>query len=239
MKKLITVIAITITTLIAFKAAAIVGAQGGPVDVKLTVLTQEGYVSDPASSKTNTTAISTNITVTGKSTITKTKLGGSDLLSLMANSFNTNFPSGSQVGIILGGTLGVFDSTGTNIIFTPPFTAVYLSNSFSPVVQSASQVVTTTIDTSGTTTTGYGNAVNISVATLVYDDTAFTTADGTHTQFTFTGEYTQNNTRAKGKDFIVISGQFDGAANATLRDQSAVITGTFRIKPFRAEPAGL
>ena len=237
MKKL-AVAVIALITFVAFKTTALGSADAGPMDVKLTVITQESSVFDPFSSKTNSTATSTNITTTGKATLIKTKFGSADLLALMANSFNTNFPPGSQVGFILGGGIGVVDSTGTNIIFTPPSPAtVAFSGVISPTVQSGSQVVTTTIDASGTTVSGYGNAVSISVATLHYDDTAFTTSDGTQTVFTFTGEYDQTNTRPKGKDFVLITGQLQGAGDGTLRGQAAVLTGTFRIKPFQAAPA--
>ncbi len=237
MKKL-AVSVIALITFVTFKTTALGSTNAGPMDVKLTVITQDSSVFDPFSSKTNSTATSTNITTTGKSTLIKTKFGSADLLALMANSFNTNFPPGSQVGFILGGAVCVVDSTGTNVIFAPsPPATIAFSGVISPTVQSGSQVVTTTIDASGTTVSGYGNAVSISLATLHYDDTAFTTADGTPTVFTFTGEYNQTNTRAKGKDFIVITGQLQGAGDGTLRGQAAVLTGTFQIKPFQVPPA--
>jgi|GEM_PF-2867800 len=225
-----------IMALIAFKAAAIPVSQAGPLDVQLTVLTEAGPLRfNQISSKTNSTATATNITTLSKATIDKTQFDGADLLALMANSFNTNFPPGSQVGMILQSTIAVVDATGTNIIFAPPFSAVHLSGVF-PEIESGIEVDTTTIDASGSTQSGYGTVAATSVGTLTYDDTGFTTVDGTQTQFTFTGTYVQTNVRPKGKDFVIVSGQLQGAGDGTVRGKPAVLTGTLRLKPFHAVP---
>jgi hypothetical protein len=233
MKKFVINTIITLITITAFKAAAFdSGVITGPLDVQLTLLTQTGDFT----SKTNSTATSTNITERGKSIVKKTPFKGADLLALMENSFNTNFPLGSQVGLVLQGSIVVVDASGTNIVFFPSNSLVAFGGIF-PSVQATTQVTTTVIDSSGTNQSGSGSNVGTSVGSLIYDDTAVTTMDGTHSKFTVSGKYVQTNVRGKGKDFVLISGQFEGVGSGTVRDKFAFIEGTFRLKPFHATPA--
>src|SRR5579872_1588518 len=70
------------------------------------------------SAKTNLVGSETNVASVLKSTVTNFTMDATSLLDLFANSFNTNFPSGTK--LLLQGESGNFsfaisDSTGTNI----------------------------------------------------------------------------------------------------------------------------
>src|SRR5262249_27042012 len=70
----------------------------GPATFKLTAFTQ-GLNFSQVSSKTNQSSTSTNVTTVYKSTVTNSVFDSTDMLNLLANSFNTTFAPGSQVAI--------------------------------------------------------------------------------------------------------------------------------------------
>lgn len=115
MKKLLTVVTMFALALGAVRATVIF-TPVGPATFKLNAIVRD-MPFQQTGGKTNQSATSTNITQVFKSTILQTPFGGTNLLALLGNSFETNFPAGSQIGMRLG-SFFVVDSTGTNIILS-------------------------------------------------------------------------------------------------------------------------
>ena len=136
------------------------------------------------SSRTNLIHGLTNDTSVLKSTTTNFTMNANSLLALLANSFNTNFPAGTQL-LLYGGrgdySFHISDSTGTNV--APLSVYLVLGGS-------------TTGDQSGVTTESITNQVlsagndtesfNTSFS-FVYNDFGQATGDGTHTYFHWNG----------------------------------------------------
>ncbi len=152
----------------------------GPATVNFSCKAQALNFQD-SSAKTNVVGSNTNITVLLKSTETNFTLNADSLLALLANSFNTTFPSGAR--LLLRGESGSFslvvsDGTGTNIflfagsVFTP-----------SPLGQ-VNAGMETESSTNGTSFTGNDTEAFTSAIRFQYNDNLMTTTDGTHTSFT-------------------------------------------------------
>lgn len=231
MKKFIAAIALIAIATIAARAAVIQPI--GPVTCKWTVLSQ-GLDFALTAAKTNATATVTNINETFKSTVNKTNFNTGDLLTLVENSLNTNFPAGSQVALRVVQFL-IVDATGTNILFD-------LGNlvrvpDFAPVrADVQNQKIATT--SSGTTVSGTDANVTTAFATMNYDDSAFTTTDGTHTKFTLSGLMTITGSNTFGNGTKVVNNiVFQTTGAGTLHNLLVVITGTMNSKG-KALPPG-
>lgn len=235
MKKLITNLIAAFITYSALASNSPVA--NGIMELDLTATTRaNGGTLDPIS-KTNRTANSTNVVTISKLKLSQSHVGSAELLALLANSFNTNFPAGSQIGITLGtGFANVFvvDASGTNVIFSPGHILAFLSEDV--VLYSGVMVDTTRENASGTSQSDYGTVDATWIGTLSYDDTSLTTADGTHTKFALSGEFVQHNSRPKSKPFINVSGQMQCVAGGPIRDVGTILSGTIRVKPYKAVP---
>src|SRR5947208_4722256 len=88
-----------------------------PTIFKLTAIAQAEKL-DVVGTKTSPTRAATNITQLTRSTLTNSAFGTSEMLLLLQNSFNTNFPSGARIAFSMN-HLYVVDSTGTNMIMDP------------------------------------------------------------------------------------------------------------------------
>jgi hypothetical protein len=182
--------------------------------------------------KTNQSATSTNTTQVFKATILETPFGNTNMLALLANSFDTNFPAGSQMGMRLG-NLFVVDSTGTNIIFTP--TGV-ISFQFEEEFVPANETQITTENASGTQFAGSLSETIIGSVTMNYDDTLNTTADGTHTKFAFKGFYTLKLSENLKTHAVKSTTEFQGTGGGTVRDVPTILTGTISGKAAGVVP---
>jgi hypothetical protein len=183
--------------------------------------------------KTNQSKTTTNITQMFKATTKETPFENTNLLAVLANSFNTNFPAGSQIGVQLGQLL-VVDSTGTNVIFTPNGV---VSFQFDEEFVPATETLVTTESASGTQSSGNLSETILASATMNYDDTLNTTGDGTHTKFAFKGLYMVTVTEnIKTRVFKAIY-QFDGTGGGPIRDVPTILTGTITGKGTGAQPA--
>jgi hypothetical protein len=176
--------------------------------------------------KTNLTATSTNITRMYKSTITNSVFDNKAMLALLENSFNTNFPPGSQVAMNFN-HLVVVDSTGTNVIFLP---GSVVTMQFDFGTDMTIEKVISNLTSSGTQVSGsYVNTATIS-ATLSYDDSANTTADNTHTKFAFKGlQVLQTNLNLK-TNVEKITATFQGTGGGPVRGVKTILTGTIGFK---------
>lgn len=153
----------------------------GQPDINISATGQDFYYQQ-VSSKTNVVRGATNDVTVEKSTITNFTINATSLLDLLTNSFNTNFPPGTQLLLTGSGgfySFAVSDGTGTNVSSFPVYTV--LTSSDLDRINSGTQTLLTTnrFLSAGNITETYTSAF-----VFQYDDTALTnTFDGTHTKF--------------------------------------------------------
>jgi hypothetical protein len=228
MKKILTTIAVLAFAFSTVRAAVFF-VPTGPATFNLNSAV---YAPAQQNAKTNQTATSTNITQFFKSSLTKTPFSSSNMLALLANSFNTNFPAGSQIALQPGG-LFVVDITGTNIIFSASSVVSFQSDA---TFFSSTETLITTQNTSGTSHSGNFTQGLIASRTLTYDDTLNTTADGTHTKFTFRGLYTVNKTGNFKTGFVKATSEFQGTGGGMVQNVQTLLTGTINGKSTGTQP---
>jgi hypothetical protein len=223
MKKLIAAVVVSAFAVLGSRASIFIPM--GPAVFNLNAYTQQTGL-ELISSKTNMTATATNITELLKATVSKTPFASSNLVALLENSFNTNFPAGSQIGIRFG-TLMVVDSTGTNVIFDP---SDVISFQFDEEFISGTETVISTQNASGQSQSGNVSEVFTSSATLNYDDTAANPADGQHTKFGFKGFYVLTYSANIKTQLTKVTSVFQGTGGGPVRGVYTVLTGTFTVK---------
>ncbi len=184
----------------------------------------------PVSMKTNVIRGVTNDTTVLKSTTTNFTINASSLLALLANSFNTNFPAGTQL-LLAGGqgfySLVVSDETGTNISSLPVHTVL------NPVgwalIRSGRRME---VSTNGVFSVGTDSEVFSTAISFEYNDSGMdTTGDGTHSTFSWNGiiEAKASRNAATGIATENVTMTLTGAGQ--VRNQpSSVFTGTIRAK---------
>jgi len=223
MKKILAAIVISIFALSAARSASAFTSLG-PVMVNLSTINSEAafYITR---GKTNSSHVLTNIVLMVESVPTQTHFDGAALLALLANSYNTNFPVGSQIGMDLNlGGIFVLDRTGTNILFAP---SGVISFQFEENFISGTKI-TERIAEYASRTNVSGTVVETAIASAImnYDDTFKTTADGTHTRFAFKGLYTVTKTQNLKARTLQAILQFQGTGGGPVRDVPTVLTGT-------------
>ena len=234
MKKILTTIAVSIIT--AITAHAVSPTAAGPANFKVTAITQ-GENFAVTSSKTNTTATSTNTTLVFKSTINKAAFGNTNLLALIENSLNTTFPAGSQIGFRFS-QLVIVDQTGTNVIFIPSSVCnltveeEFNSGMETQIITQKNQHRRIFVRQQHRWCFCHASAI------LVYDDTLLATGDATHTtQFQlFKGLMTiKESTNLKTR---VTKGniEFQGTGGGPIRDVQTILTGTITSKGAGGAP---
>src|SRR5947209_18764168 len=102
--KMIRFIFWTVTTLLLASGGRGALVVWGPLNVEFTGVGQDKNDVQTKSSPPTFTWSTTNATYKN-----------ADIIALLANSFNTNFPAGAQLAVACG-RVGVADSTGTNLI---------------------------------------------------------------------------------------------------------------------------
>lgn len=231
MKKLLTVVTMFALALGAVRATVIF-TPVGPATFKLNAIVRD-MPFQQTGGKTNQSATSTNITQVFKSTILQTPFGGTNLLALLGNSFETNFPAGSQIGMRLG-SFFVVDSTGTNIILSlNGVVSVQFEEEFVP----ENETLITTENASGTQFAGSLSETITGSVILNYDDTLNTTTDGTHTKFAFKGFYTLKYSENLKTRAVKTVTEFQGTGGGTVRDVPTILTGTISGKAAGFVPA--
>jgi len=219
MKYVVVVLAVTVLTLGA--AHGITFQPPGPVTLKFDAITQITTL-HAVGSKTNQTGAATSVTTVSKATVSTTPFASSNLLALLANSFKTNFPDGSQIGM-RSGNLVVVDKTGTNVIFDP---SPVLTTGFQQDLQSILQTQIASESQSGSSMSGTVTESVISNLSINYDDTAQTTADNTHTTFQLKGLFLQKVSLNLKTSSVKISSDFKGTGGGQIRDVTTILTGT-------------
>lgn len=219
MKRVFVVIAVSVLSL--GVAHGITFQPPGPVTFKLNAITQITEL-HAVGSKTNQTTTVTSVTTVSKATTSTKPFVGADLVALLANSFNTNFPDGSQIGM-RSGNLVVVDHTGTNVVFDP---GPVLTTGFEQDLQSVLQTQTASESRSGNSLSGTVTETVISNLAINYDDSNQTTGDTTHTTFQLKGLFVQKVTLNLKTRSVKIVSEFQGTGGGQLRDVTTILTGT-------------
>jgi len=182
-----------------------VSAAWGPVEIKLTATQQDLSDSEVKANPPTFKWTTTNLT-----------LNTEQVVQLLANSFNTNFPDGASLAISGCGDLAVVDATGTNVLLN---VSAVLSTSIETVLTGQA------VDSAN----GGFQAHFSGDAVFTYDDESFITTDGKHTSFTFHGRFLQHmsasNKTEKANTTSVLTG---GSGSGTLRNKTTVFTGTIK-----------
>lgn len=200
----------------------------GPANFKLTSIEQN---TNQFILSTNTTSSSTNITATTISKTHTTIIKNPQLLDMLSNSLNMAWPAGSTLKL---DDIGDFDVVnGTNLVedVSEVLRLVPGTNS----VTSGTDVDKVTINTSGESETDTQKFTQTSLATLVYDDSARTTVNGTTTQFTVSGiEVTHgiNSTSGIFKDVSTFVGSGAGNISSTVSTNQIIVGGGFNATEF-------
>lgn len=219
MKRVVVIIALSV--LLFGAARGITFQPPGPVSFKLNAITQITEL-HPVGSKTNQTAAARSVTTVSKATVSTTPFVSSNLLALLANSFSTNFPEGSKIGM-RSGNLVVVDLTGTNVIFDP---SPVLTTGFEQDLQSVLQTEIASESQSGSSMSGTVNETVISNLAINYDDSAQTTGDTTHTIFQLKGLFVQKVSLNLKTSSVKITSEFQGTGGGQMRNVTTILTGT-------------
>jgi hypothetical protein len=168
----------------------------------------------------------TNVTQVFLYTTTNFTINSGSLLSLIENSFNTNFPAGCQLLLVATSepvyTFMVSDTTGTNLGFdaSAVLTAKFLSNT--ALVLTGTQTITQTNPPSPEL--GKIAETLTTVLSLKYDDSAMTnTMDSTHTQFTWTALVRSKSSLNIANGFDDENVTMDITGSGSYRGQDAAI----------------
>ena len=171
----------------------------------------------------------TNVLQINKFTFTTASFNNADLLDLLANSLNTNFPAGTKLATD-GSNLYVVDSAGTNVI------AVISSVVTVTATNSVLSGLDTTIHTSkksGNTDTAVGTASGSQFVVVSYNDSGLTTTYGSTSTFQFFGvsAFTRSGASATSTNDVLTgkeSGSFTikGSGSGTIRGTNSIIGGT-------------
>lgn len=236
MKKLIASVALSIfSALAAYGTGLDLVEVPGPATLNLTAITQGPGITR---NRTNTTATSTNILTIERVSFLRSRFDGSNLLAVIENSFNTNFPIGSQIGIGTSNFLTVLDKTGTNIIF--PLNSVITS---ATIYNTNSETIPNwggnpsgflywrgTLETMDNTNGNTGSDIQTAGGsyfgfTFTYDDTKLSPKDGNHSVFQFNG--LEETLSGNGKDHSYItSWDVQGTGGGEVDGVETLFTGT-------------
>lgn len=183
--------------------------------------------------KTNATATTTNITSVYKSSVTNLPVGSDDILGLLENSFNTNFPADARLYLSGTGFL-VMDAAGTNLYLNA--STVLSLHIHSRGVHAGLETVLQTINTNGFTYSGKDGELYTEIFDLTYDDTSLTPADGTQTNFELSGlvglKFQRNLMTGVYQTAFVFNGQGDG----WVRNNWKIFKGTITSVGVSAAP---
>ncbi len=181
------------------------------------------------SDKTNAIHGVTNDMAVFKSNTTNFTINADSLLALLANSFNTNFPAGTQLLLIGSGgfySFAVSDETGTNISSLPVHTVLNSVGWGEARTGVRTELFTNGVFTAGNDTEAYTTAVSFN-----YNDSAMTTGDSTHTGFFWSGLVEVKGSRNMATGIATENLTMTLTGGGQIRGQPlSVYTGTIRAK---------
>lgn len=190
------------------------GSRPGAVRFTLTAFTQ-GDLEVITSVRTNHHASSTNIIETHQSTLRRARVNTASLVSLLENSFNTSFADSK---LFCGGHSFYMVGPGTNLFDV----SSVLSWDFDFSMFSSHYRTITKESATTNSVSMKGVSKGLAVLRLIYDDSARSTADGTHTVFRLNGTALENYYLAD-PSFL-----FSGSGIGTVRGTNTILKGTIK-----------
>jgi len=230
MKTILQIALSTLFATLAFHAEALPPSPVGPATVSLTA-TFQATTEDLIKSSTNHSTTTTNSSYLYKSTTTNLTISSPDILNLLANSFNTNFPAGAK--LVLRGSSGFYvffvsDSTGTNLLLN---VSSVLSMTRVTVVYSGQGRLMVKSTSATSTVSGNDTESNTVYAKIGYDDSTLTTGDGTTTTFELAGVLTSKYSRNFSNNNVTDNVTLNVGGGGTIRGvPNGVIQGTIKCK---------
>jgi len=230
MKNVLSSVLVPAFALMTLNASAATLSNGGALTVSWT-LSQQLQPDEVIFQTTTKSATATNYISKYKATIKTSTLANATLLSLLANSFNTAFTTGTKLATDSSGSVYVVDKTGSNIVLD---VSAVVSVQTTITVISDSYSDTKTVPKTGPTTESItGTRTETAFLQLSYDDSSRTTADGTQTTFQFYGLSAETDDVTKNLG----SGNFtlqNGCGSGVIRGVPSLIskgtyTGSFKI----------
>jgi len=164
-------------------ASSVSEADPAPVDIHFSVIQQLPII--PLAGKTNITRTVTNVVFSGSETVSNYVIDDARLLAMLANSYNTNFPSNATIKMFGLGAIAVV--AGTNLILDPGAVMSLYVIPGGPSIFSGPQGSVQTYSPKGYSSLLTEDQTSYFPASFVYDDSSLTTRDGTTTQFSANG----------------------------------------------------
>lgn len=193
-------------------------ADPAPVNIHFSVIQQVSV--GPIIMKTNVTQTVTNIVSRGTKVVTNYVIDDARLLRMLANSFNTNFPSDATIKMF--GLGGITVVEGTNLILDP--SAVMSLSSSNLWIFSGPQWARQTYSPKGyTSVLGEDDTFHFP-ASFVYDDSNLTTRDGSTTQFSANGieSFHNNSVVVNNREKYTFDIKFTGSGIGTNSTSSSL-----------------
>jgi len=179
-------------------------------------------------SKTNSTANATTVTMVSKSTTSNSFIEAVDLLGMIENSFGVTLAADAKIVIDRTGPvyrLWVTDGTGTNTVMNLGTNVFIAAAGVEQPVHSGTQTLISKTGASGASASGNLTETVTQEVVLVYDDTGLTTQDGTHTKFNISflavRKTSENLVTQQIKDKV----KLHGVGNGMVRDQNVILQG--------------
>jgi len=171
-----------VSAIIVLSATSFVrAADPAPVNIHFSVIQQVSL--GPINMTTNVSKTVTNIIEKGRNVVTNYVIDDARLLRMLANSYNTNFPTNATIKMFGLGGIGVV--VGTNLILDPG--AIMSLSTGSGWIFSGTQRSRQTYGPKGYVSVLGEDQTFHFPSIFVYDDSSLTTRDGTTTQFAANG----------------------------------------------------
>jgi hypothetical protein len=200
----------------------------GPVNFKFIGTYQDIF--GQSSNTVHATATVTNTELILTATTTNAALNNDKLLRMLANSFNTTFPSGGELNFDQAQHLVVV--VGTNIILNVSNVLV-LNHDFTNGVLVNHAVLAEEVSPHGTISNSHAKGIGTTEASLDYDDSLLPTADGNTTRFSVKGLLTSHNSsvvkKGVGSDVSILtfSGSGSGSISNAVSHRTFILRGGF------------
>ncbi|HUD47174.1 MAG TPA: hypothetical protein VMR33_10110 [Candidatus Baltobacteraceae bacterium] len=176
----------------------------------------------------------TNVVQVYKDTFATYAFTSADLLALLENSLDTNFPAGAKL-VSDGSNLYVTDSTGTNEIAK---ISSVISVTTVGAVNSGLDTIRQTYKESGTNSSAASTGSGSRAIIVNYDDSALTPKDGTTTKFEYVGisAFTSSGSETTStKSVLTVHGSgtltIHGTGYGTIQNTPSIISGTVMASP--------
>jgi hypothetical protein len=214
--------------LVALASRALAGsADPGPVTFKITATSQA--IDDQTTFKTNTASTSTNFTATSIFTESNSTIDNTALLQMLANSFNTTFPSGALLKynatnnafVVVNGTSQILNVSN-----------VFTFGSSNNAVATGTVVTGVTFNSAGESTKTTQKFSQMASAGLAYDDSALTTANGNTTRLMMHGVESFKTssvitTNVNFTDAVSFTGDGSGSISNSVTNTKFILRGGF------------